>query len=72
MVTVEMGNEDGAERLHALMGGANLMLCGLTAVNQHLEPINVDHLRATLAVALGSGGSRPEYGDEEIHSYLLK
>ena len=65
VVAVEVRDEDGAERLELEVVLAYAVLGAFGAVEQHLETVDVDHLRAAAAAAGGQGGARTEDGDED-------
>jgi hypothetical protein len=55
---MEVRDQYGAQRLELQMVLADTVLRALGTVEQELEAVDVDHLRATTAAAGGQGRSR--------------
>ena len=58
VVAVEVRDEDGGQRLELDVVLADTVLRTLGAVNQYLEAIDIEYLRAAAACPCGKGSAR--------------
>ena len=63
VVAMQVRDEHRRERLQLEPMVADAVLRAFCAVDEQLESVDVDHLRATATVACGQGGSRAEDGE---------
>jgi len=67
VVAVEVRDQDGADGLQLDVVVPDAVLCAFGAVEQYLEPPQVEHLGAAMTCAGGQCGPRAQYGDVEVH-----